>query len=157
MTQNLLFYQEGESLAKIPDELALAKIPDELEFGDADSQQRRRLICALPKVETHVHLDGAWDFDYLLKLATELADELPLNGLCPFTNNKLPIRDEARKIRSLLASERQDKARNDFRSLVSVTKKECESLGDFLKPFVFFNAVVATACDKSIEHLEELC
>jgi hypothetical protein len=54
-----------------------------------------------PKIENHVHLDGAWDIELLLKYCKKYVDDLPETVTEPMSQKKIHLRQIVRGIHSV--------------------------------------------------------
>lgn len=61
----------------------------------------REWLKSLPKVELHVHLDGAFDSHLLFQLAQEKLEQLPLEVSSAVTGNTMPLRAAVKACESL--------------------------------------------------------
>ena len=87
--------------------------------------KKRRVIAAIramPKIELHVHLDGAFDADTLFKLSIARVDELPE-----------AIASQIRACGTDI---------NKFKALATCTGKEEQTLKAMIDKFVFFLPIV---------------
>ena len=65
-------------------------------YTQSGSQDPSRKAHLLPKVELHVHLDGAFDPALLFELAKKRLGELPENTESAVTGKAMAVRDKAR-------------------------------------------------------------
>jgi len=112
----------------------------------------------VPKVENHVHLDGSFDYDYLLELLLlpGLAEGLPEHGEVPVRGTRFPVRGAALEVRALLEKGKRADALALLKRHITVDSKTCDTLWDFLAPFKFFLPIVEEAAKRDTKHVEEL-
>ena len=70
--------------------------PEELLLFDIKS-----FVARAPKIETHIHLDGAWDIDYLYEQTKKHQDNLPEEVVVPITEQVIKLREVVRNLKSV--------------------------------------------------------
>lgn len=65
------------------------------------ASELRQWLLSLPKVELHVHLDGAFDPEFLFHLAREKLEQLPMEVESAMTGKAMPLRAAVRACDSL--------------------------------------------------------
>ena len=108
-----------------------------------------------PKLELHVHLDGAFDARYLFALAQKHVDKLPTDTVVTVpgpepdgsTDKKIALPDFVNGCDFL----------NDFLAAIVVPNRgKCNTLANFLQPFYWTGAIVQTAvAEEGLGVLEE--
>ena len=120
--------------------------------GTPREAKKRRLLSVsefcvqAPKIELHVHLDGAFDGSFLYACATKYVDELP---------PKVDIGDTSVQLQQVVRSATREQ---DFLKQHIYLPASCAKLTDFLAPFPLSMAIVKTAvrAEGSFAPIEEL-